>query len=46
MRTTEAERVRYVEVFRRSGLTPVEFCSELWVKCKNLLYLAETVLEQ
>jgi len=28
MRTTETERREYVEAFHRSGLTPVQFCSE------------------
>ena len=35
MRRTEAERVRYVEVFSRSGLRPVEFCSEYGLNAKT-----------
>jgi hypothetical protein len=50
MRTTEAERVRYVEVFRRSGLTPVEFCREYGLNTKTFYawrkrYLSNNVEE-
>lgn len=48
MRTTELERVRYVEVFRRSGLRPGGFCREYGLNVKTFYawrkrYLSNTV---
>ena len=50
MRRTELERVRYVEVFRRSGLRPGGFCREYGLNVKTFYawrreYLSNNVEE-